>query len=143
MCVIYGLILQGEQAVEAVKKNLEEKPWRRSRTQIFRIIYKKKVTACLSSKQTVFAAIVSVILFAALSIIFNITEIGAAANVSEIKIISIKDFSNILFSKYALPFEVASVLLLAALVGSVVLAVRDSRKVGEEQAGKSYDKKKA
>jgi NADH-quinone oxidoreductase subunit J len=97
----------------------------------------------ISSKQTVFAAIVSVILFAALSIIFNITEIGGAANVSEIKIISIKDFSNILFSKYALPFEVASVLLLAALVGSVVLAVRDRQKAGEEQAGKSRDKNKA
>jgi NADH-quinone oxidoreductase subunit J len=82
-----------------------------------------------------------VILFAALSIIFNITKIGAAVNVSEIKIISIKDFSNILFSKYALPFEVASVLLLAALVGSVVLAVRDRQKDEGEQAGKSGDNK--
>jgi NADH-quinone oxidoreductase subunit J len=50
---------------------------------------------------------------------------GGLDSVSEINIISIKDFANILFSKYALPFEVASVLLLAALVGSVVLAVRD------------------
>ena len=50
---------------------------------------------------------------------------GGLDSVSEINIISIKDFADILFSKYALPFEVASVLLLAALVGSVVLAVRD------------------
>jgi NADH-quinone oxidoreductase subunit J len=79
----------------------------------------------ISSRQTVFAAIVSFLLFAALSIVFNITSMGGLDNVSEINIISIKDFSNILFSKFALPFEVASVLLLAALVGSVVLAVRD------------------
>lgn len=96
----------------------------------------------ISSKQTVYAAIVSVILFAALSIVFNITDMAAAENVSEIKIVSIKDFSNILFSKYALPFEVASILLLAALVGSVVLAVRDRQKNEEEQEGKSGDNEK-
>lgn len=78
----------------------------------------------ISSKQTVFAAIVSFLLFAALSIVFNITNLGGLEDVSQINIISIKDFSNILFSKYTLPFEVASVLLLAALVGSVVLAAR-------------------
>jgi NADH-quinone oxidoreductase subunit J len=89
----------------------------------------------ISSKQTVFAAIVSLILFAALSIVFNITEVAASADVSQINIISIKDFSGILFSKYALPFEVASVLLLAALVGSVVLAVRDRQDDKEIKEG--------
>ena len=39
-----------------------------------------------------------------------------------------KEFASILFSKYTLPFEVASVLLLAALVGSVVTC--DERKEG-------------
>ena len=97
----------------------------------------------ISSKQTVFAAIVSVILFAALSIIFNVTEIDSSASVSQIKIISIKDFSHILFSKYALPFEVASVLLLAALVGSVVLAVREKQKEGNVKSGKGGENKKA
>jgi len=97
----------------------------------------------ISSRQTVFAALVSVILFAALSIIFNITELGAAADVSEIRIISIKDFSSVLFSKYALPFEVASVLLLAALVGSVVLAVRDGQEDSEQDKGKNGDGNKA
>jgi len=93
----------------------------------------------ISSKQTVFAAIVSFLLFAALSIVFNTTDIAAGANVSGIKIISIKDFSNILFSKYALPFEAASILLLAALVGSVVLAVRDRQ--DDEEIKNGNDKK--
>ena len=79
----------------------------------------------ISSRQTVFAAIVSFLLFAALSVVFNITKLQTEMSASKLEIISIKDFSNILFSKYALPFEVASVLLLAALVGSVVLAVKD------------------
>ena len=94
----------------------------------------------ISSKQTIFAAVVSLALFAALSIVFNLTDMNASADVSQINIISIKDFSNILFSKYALPFEVASVLLLAALVGSVVLAVRekqDNKKVNEEDNDKA------
>lgn len=96
----------------------------------------------ISSRQAVFAAIVSLILFAVLSIVFNITRISSdIVDVSEIKIIPVSDFSNILFSKYALPFEVASVLLLAALVGSVVLAVKDRQKAGESLEEKSGDKK--
>ena len=92
----------------------------------------------ISSKQTVFAGLVALMLFAALSVVFHITNIpGSDGNVSGIVIASIKDFSSILFSKYALPFEVASVLLLAALVGSVVLAIRgkqDEEEKKKEQA---------
>jgi NADH-quinone oxidoreductase subunit J len=94
----------------------------------------------ISNKQTVLAAIVSFLLFAALSVVFNITNMGGLDNVSEINIISIKDFSNILFSKYTLPFEVASVLLLAALVGSVVLAVRnrqDDKEIKQDDDNKA------
>ena len=87
----------------------------------------------ISSKQTVFAGIVALMLFAALAVVFHITNIpGADGNVSGIIITSIKDFSGILFSKYVLPFEIASVLLLAALVGSVVLAVRGKQGVEDE-----------
>jgi len=98
----------------------------------------------ISNKQTVFASIISVMLFAALSIVFHITDIAIVAeNVSAIKITSIRDFSNILFSKYALPFEAASVLLLAALVGSVVLAVRDKQdRDSEEKANNIIAKNK-
>jgi NADH:ubiquinone oxidoreductase subunit 6 (subunit J) len=93
----------------------------------------------ISSKQTVFAGIVALMLFAALAVVFRITNIpGSDGNVSGIVIVSIKDFSSILFSKYALPFEVASVLLLAALVGSVVLAIKEKQEAedkGQEQKG--------
>ena len=93
----------------------------------------------ISSKQTVFAGIVALMLFAALAVVFHITNIpGADGNVSGIVIVSIKDFSSILFSKYALPFEVASVLLLAALVGSVVLAIKGKQEAedkGQEKKG--------
>ena len=93
----------------------------------------------ISSKQTVFAGIVALMLFAALAVVFHITNIpGADGNVSGIVIVSIKDFSSVLFSKYALPFEVASVLLLAALVGSVVLAIKgkqESEDKGQEKKG--------
>ncbi|MES0341136.1 MAG: NADH-quinone oxidoreductase subunit J [Candidatus Humimicrobiaceae bacterium] len=95
----------------------------------------------ISSKQTVFAGIVALMLFAALAIVFHITNIpGSDGNVSGIVIVSIKDFSSILFSKYALPFEVASVLLLAALVGSVVLAIKGKQEAedkGQEHKGDS------
>ena len=93
----------------------------------------------ISSKQTVFAGIVALMLFAALAIVFHITNIpDSDGNVSGIVIVSIKDFSSILFSKYALPFEVASVLLLAALVGSVVLAIKGKQEAedkGQEKKG--------
>ena len=78
-------------------------------------------------------------LFVALAVVFHITNIpGSDGNVSGIVIVSIKDFSSVLFSKYALPFEVASVLLLAALVGSVVLAIKGKQEAedkGQEQKG--------
>ena len=86
----------------------------------------------ISSRQTVFAGAVAFVLFTALAIVFNITNIpGSDGDVSGIAIVSIKDFANILFSKYALPFEVASVLLLAALVGSVVLAMKGKQEAVE------------
>lgn len=94
----------------------------------------------ISSKQTVFAGVVALMLFAALTVVFHITNIpGADGIASGIAVTSIKDFSDVLFSKYALPFEVASVLLLAALVGSVVLAVKGKQEEdkGQKQTGDS------
>lgn len=101
----------------------------------------------VSSKQTAFAAVVAFLLFAALAIVFYITNIhGEDGNVSGIAVTSINDFSGILFSKYALPFEVASVLLLAALVGSVVLAIRGKHDAGDGEqkqiVGNAADGKK-
>jgi NADH-quinone oxidoreductase subunit J len=80
----------------------------------------------ISNNQKIFASLISVILFASMSAVFYYSKINTVAeNASSLKIVSIKEFANILFSKYTLPFEVASVLLLAALVGSVVLAMKE------------------
>lgn len=51
----------------------------------------------------------------------DVAEIGAPTNLSAL-----------LFSKYLLPFEVISILLLIAIVGTVVLTRRDQIKLSEE-----------
>jgi NADH-quinone oxidoreductase subunit J len=88
----------------------------------------------ISNNQKIFAALISVILFISMSAVFYYSKINTVAeNASSLKIVSIKEFANILFSKYTLPFEVASVLLLAALVGSVVLAMKEKREIESEE----------
>ena len=44
---------------------------------------------------------------------------------------TVETIGDLIFSKYVLPFEVVSVLLLAALVGAVVIARRDPQPAGE------------
>ena len=86
----------------------------------------------ISNNQKIFAALVSILLFASFAFVFGYTKINTVAeNATALQIISIKDFASILFSKYALPFEIASVLLLAALVGSIVIALKE-KKEGEK-----------
>ncbi len=97
-------------------------------------------TTNISSRQNVFAAIVSVVLFIAIGAVLYTSDIAQLeTNTTELKIMTMKDFSAILFSKYMFPFEVASVLLLAALIGSVVLAMKEKpaiKKEDRDQGGK-------
>ena len=106
----------------------------------------------ISNNQKIFAALVALALFVCLTLVFYNAKIDTVAeNASTLKIVSIKEFSGILFSGYTLPFEVASVLLLAALVGSVVLAMKEKTqeeemdqnnvKGGMEPEGKNAEKK--
>jgi NADH:ubiquinone oxidoreductase subunit 6 (subunit J) len=82
----------------------------------------------ISNNQKIFAALIAMILFISLALVFGYSRINTVAeNASVLKIISIKEFASVLFSKYALPFEIASVLLLAALVGSVVIAMKEKK----------------
>ena len=99
----------------------------------------------ISNNQKVFAALIAMVLFVSLAIVFSYSKINVVAeNSAGIKIVSMKEFASILFSKYTLPFEVASVLLLAALVGSVVLAMKEKREVeGEVTEGESAEKNSA
>jgi NADH-quinone oxidoreductase subunit J len=91
----------------------------------------------ISNNQKIFAALIAMVLFVSLTVVFYYSKINVVAeNSSSLKIVSMKEFASILFSKYTLPFEVASVLLLAALVGSVVLAMKEKKEVEEEAAEK-------
>ena len=49
------------------------------------------------------------------------TDWGAAA---EVTVISLQALSQVLFTDYALPFEILSLLLLAAIIGAIFLARR-------------------
>ena len=80
----------------------------------------------ISNNQKVFAALTATILFVSLTLVFSYSKIDTVAeNATALKISSIKDFSGILFTKYTLPFEIASILLLTALVGSIVIAMKE------------------
>lgn len=89
------------------------------------------------NKQIVVSGAVSILLFWALGIIIYMTRNGFTwINSDEIPVLSVKDLSAVLFSKYVLPFEVVSVLILAALIGSVVLAMKekdDRKEKGEDK----------
>ncbi len=90
----------------------------------------------ISSRQNIFAAIVSAVLFIAIGAVLYTSSIAQLeTSATDLKIMGIKDFSAILFSKYMLPFEVASVLLLAALIGSVVLAMKEKPGIKKEDKG--------
>ena len=93
----------------------------------------------ISNNQKIISAVISFILFAALALVFLYSKISTVENFADLRIISIKDFSEILFSSYALPFEVASVLLLAALVGAIVLAMKE--KTGTETVEQEIEKR--
>ena len=87
----------------------------------------------ISNNQKVFAALTAVILFISLTLVFSYSKIDTVAeNATALKISSIKDFSSILFTKYTLPFEIASILLLASLVGSIVIAMKEKQETGGE-----------
>jgi NADH-quinone oxidoreductase subunit J len=69
------------------------------------------------------AAIVSVAVFALLIALLRDTFGGARLNLAAPT--TSEQIGDAIFSNYLVPFEVASVLLLAALVGAIVLARRD------------------
>jgi NADH-quinone oxidoreductase subunit J len=69
------------------------------------------------------AAIVSTAVFALLVALLRDTFSGDRLNVAEP--MTSGEVGDAIFSTYLVPFEVASVLLLAALVGAIVLARRD------------------
>jgi NADH-quinone oxidoreductase subunit J len=61
---------------------------------------------------------------AALLSVFILAAVGGAwpGDVEEINAIPLQDFGESLFSTWALPFEVASLVLIVALIGAIVIA---------------------
>lgn len=91
----------------------------------------------IANKQVIAAAIISVFLFLTLGIIIYMTRIGFTwISSDEIPVLSVKDLGMILFSKYVLPFEIISLLILGALVGSVVLAMKEKEGKETKEKGK-------
>ena len=89
----------------------------------------------ITNNQKVIAALIAIILFISLTLVFSYAKIETVAeNATALKISLIKDFSGILFTKYTLPFEIASILLLASLVGSIVIAMKEKQEAEGESS---------
>jgi NADH-quinone oxidoreductase subunit J len=94
-------------------------------------------TTNISNKHVWVAGAVSVLLFWALGIIIYMARNGFTLGSSdEIPVLSVKDLGSILFSKYVLPFEIVSLLILGALIGSVVLAMKEKEPAEPKEEGK-------
>ena len=78
--------------------------------------------------QAIPAAIASVVLAIILALVVSATDWGAAT--ARVETVT-ADMARVLFHDFVLPFEVVSVLLLAAVIGGIYLAKRD-REPGEE-----------
>lgn len=94
-------------------------------------------TTNISNRQVWIAGAISVLLFWALGIIIYLARKGFTWGSSdEIPVLSVKDLGLILFSKYVLPFEIISLLILGALIGSVVLAMKEKETDAPKEEGK-------
>ncbi len=72
-------------------------------------------------RQAWLAAAVALIVAGVVTFTAVTTDWGAAA---EVTVISLQALSQVLFTDYALPFEILSLLLLAAIIGAIFLARR-------------------
>jgi NADH-quinone oxidoreductase subunit J len=82
----------------------------------------------LDNQQRSVAAVVALVVLAGL--VFLLTDTFGSAQVP-VRGTRVADIGSALFSGYVLPFEVVSVLLLAALIGAVVIARKDDPEEAE------------
>ena len=75
-----------------------------------------------------FGAVLAVALL--VQLLWALTRIVEPANFEAPAVSSVRTLGHVLYTDYAFPFEVTSILILAAMVGAVVLARRDSRSGG-------------
>jgi NADH-quinone oxidoreductase subunit J len=72
-------------------------------------------------QQVPFAALAAIVLFGIVTWTVVQTDWGAAA---EVAVVTVEALAAVLFTIYALPFEILSLLLLAAIIGAIYLARR-------------------
>lgn len=84
------------------------------------------------NNQRPLAAICAIALFGVTSWVIVDTFEGQEISLERTQGISTEAVGEVIFAAYVLPFEIVSVLLLAALVGAVVVARRD---VGDDSSG--------
>lgn len=72
-------------------------------------------------RQVPFAGLTAVVLFGLVTWAAISTDWGAASDVARVTVAALADA---LFTRYALPFEIISLLLLAAIIGAIFLARR-------------------
>jgi NADH-quinone oxidoreductase subunit J len=75
-----------------------------------------------------FGAVLAILLV--VQLLWALTRIGEPAAFETAAVSSVRTLGRVLYTDYAFPFEVTSILILAAMVGAVVLARRDSRSGG-------------
>ena len=66
----------------------------------------------------------------AVELLWALTRAGQSGTFPGAAVSSVADIGRSLFTIYAFPFEVTSILILVAMVGAVVLARRDPRRAG-------------
>ena len=57
----------------------------------------------------------------------HVADTAGSANPDALKVGMVENLGQLLFNKYVLPFEISSVLFIAAMVGAVLLAKRDKQ----------------
>lgn len=67
------------------------------------------------------------------AVYLGIYKLDFPAQATDLHVENTRQIGVELFSKYAIPFELVSVLLLVALVGAVILARKDDEEEGEKQ----------
>lgn len=77
--------------------------------------------------------IISGIAIFAITIYFGIYDLQLGNQAAELHVENTKQIGMALYSKYIIPFELMSVVLLVALVGSIILAKRDDNKEANKE----------
>jgi NADH:ubiquinone oxidoreductase subunit 6 (subunit J) len=80
-------------------------------------------TQKLDGDQRPLAAVAAIALLAAFAAMFSQTE--WPRDIQEITTVPFTDIGDALFGRWAVPFEIASLVLLVALVGAVVIAMQE------------------